>query len=272
MESPAPQAPALRIPTRDIVLAFILAKLVAVVAGALPGWKYPELGHVAVPFAHAIAALLFVLLVMQGGRQSLRAVIAATAIGRRMPSGHPVGWLLLAMAAGVLMRLGTSGLVLGTLELLDADAATAQFADLLAAYQEPAFRVTLLLVAARLVGAAEEEITYRRILQSHFCRRYGLGSGVLLVAIAFGAMHLDPQAVVAGLCLTLMYLVSGRLWVPVIAHACNNLTYPAMVTLGIPLVRAPFFVICHAAAAVLIVSTILAFRSVGKAPGIYGRP
>jgi len=80
-----------------------------------------------------------------------------------------------------------------------------------------------LAVISVLAGLGEEAL-FRGVLQSWLVKQIGIYPGLILASVAFGLAHFVNRtyAVVAtliGLYLGWLYLVSGNLLVPVIAHA-----------------------------------------------------
>jgi membrane protease YdiL (CAAX protease family) len=123
-------------------------------------------------------------------------------------------------------------------------------------------RIDPILIIGTLLGAAIEEFTYRRVLQSFFCRRYGLWAGVIGVAIAFGAVHASVVIMLVGFSLALLYMVSGRLWVAIIAHTTGNLAVPVVASL--PLGQGVLLVCCAISAALLILAAAFAIGALRR--------
>lgn len=257
----------LNIPTRDMVFAFILAALVAAVIGALINSLYQDLDRIALPVAHAVAAVVFVLLVMLGGKQSLPAIIAATSIKQEPGPGPLLLWVAIAMLAGLIFRFGISGLAYGMEQLFHLLQSSPQSTALHGAPADPEVRIDALLLFAVLLGASVEEFSYRRVLQSYFCRKYGLWTGIFGVSTAFGAIHASPAVIVAGFCLALLYLYSGRLWVAIIAHATANLVVHAMDL--VPLSEAALLACCGVSAVTLVAAMAIAIQAIKRSPRVY---
>jgi membrane protease YdiL (CAAX protease family) len=88
-----------------------------------------------------------------------------------------------------------------------------------------------LVVAALAIGfapALAEELLCRGVLQRSLVARLGAAPGILLAALAFGAIHVEPIhavfAVPLGVYLGLAGHLAGSVWVPIACHAVNNLT------------------------------------------------
>ena len=81
-----------------------------------------------------------------------------------------------------------------------------------------------------IFAALSEEIFFRGTIQRFLHQSLKPGQAILIGALAFALGHLNivqlPFLLIAGGVLGLIYLVSGRLWVSVLAHALHNgLTY-----------------------------------------------
>jgi len=89
-----------------------------------------------------------------------------------------------------------------------------------------ALLINILIIA--LIPALGEEFLYRGVLQKIFTKWLGSGTlAVLLTAFLFSASHLQfygflPRFVL-GLGFGYIYLWSGNIWLPVLAHFVNNL-------------------------------------------------
>ncbi|HSN20653.1 MAG TPA: CPBP family intramembrane glutamic endopeptidase, partial [Usitatibacter sp.] len=98
----------------------------------------------------------------------------------------------------------------------------------LALEHAPSVGATFLLLwslNAGLFAPFIEELVFRGYLQNLWQRRWGLWPGVLLSALAFGAVHLQYGvfATIAGVFLSLVYLKYRSLWPGTLLHALYNL-------------------------------------------------
>jgi membrane protease YdiL (CAAX protease family) len=265
MNKAQPQPFVLGISTREIIFAFILAKLVATAAGAILASGHPEIERFAVTLGSTASMVFFVLLIMLGGRQSVREVIAATAVARK-PGGNVLLWAVVAVLAGFGMRFGIGGLVLGTYHVVDPASIVTEIRDLAEVLNDATHPLDAIAYLLVLVDAANEEIVYRRILQNCFCGRFGLVAGVIGVAVAFGAVHGSVPIMLVGIWLGLLYLHSGRLWVAVLAHAAANLSVYAMAAMQRPATQGLFLVACYTSAVLIIAAMVLAALAVRRRP------
>jgi|GEM_PF-184085 len=82
----------------------------------------------------------------------------------------------------------------------------------------------VLLVMGVLPGLCEETLMRGYIYRSF--RSYGPWTAIVVSAVLFGIMHLDPfrllPAALIGLYLGILLWRSGSIWVPIVAHAVNN--------------------------------------------------
>jgi membrane protease YdiL (CAAX protease family) len=84
----------------------------------------------------------------------------------------------------------------------------------------------LALLAVGLAPAIGEELLFRGLIQQAALRRLGAAGAVLVSAVAFGAIHLDPvhspSAFVLGLYLGAVVELGGGLRGAMLCHALNN--------------------------------------------------
>ena len=94
---------------------------------------------------------------------------------------------------------------------------------------------TLLVVA--VVPAIGEELLFRGYLQQKFGKWFGnMHTSIILTAFLFSAIHFHLDGFfprfMLGILLGYMFLWSGSLWIPILAHFTNNaiaviISYPA---------------------------------------------
>lgn len=83
-------------------------------------------------------------------------------------------------------------------------------------------------MAVVVIAPCFEEFLCRGFLYGALRLRYGLWPAILLSALFFGLLHLQPVAVVnaflIGLVLGYLYACTATLWAPIALHALNNAT------------------------------------------------
>ena len=81
-----------------------------------------------------------------------------------------------------------------------------------------------LLILAVLPGILEELIYRGCIIQ--MLRPYGVWFSVIVSAVTFGLMHRNirqiPFAIIVGLALGALYVITNNIWMPIIVHFLNN--------------------------------------------------
>ncbi len=223
---------------------------------------------------HVLSTTSFVLLAMLAAGSSFSRLMQETRVRSTIFLNHRfLAPLALAVATGLLMRFGFGGFVLGALRVFDSDQADQELAELVASQADPASGLTGLLLLGAMVGAVDEEIVYRRILQWHFCRRYGVLTGVLVASALFAIPHANPVVIVSGVCLSLLYLSTGMMWAPIVAHVTSNLSYPALASLHASFGPGVYEAASMVAALVLCVAMPIAFGAIRKRElTVYGAP
>lgn len=82
----------------------------------------------------------------------------------------------------------------------------------------------LLALAAVVVAPILEEMFFRGILLHRWARRWGTMTGVVASSALFAIGHSEiPGHFLFGVAMAALYLRTRRLWVPIAAHALNNL-------------------------------------------------
>lgn len=80
-----------------------------------------------------------------------------------------------------------------------------------------------ILVAVAVLPPLLEELVFRGAMIERFGRKFGFKTGVILSSILFGVMHIDViGAIIFGVTLSLIYLKTSSLFIPVVIHAINN--------------------------------------------------
>lgn len=221
-----PDPPFARVRVRTVVL------LMVGVAAAVEGLRQAVFREVVDPWWDPAASLLFQLgmgglLVgyLRRGGVSVRGLVG------RPPAGWwpwALAWvaaplLLLSLGSAALLYSALAALAPGTAAALEggsgADAAVPTGAVLVAAL-------------AGVAAAGMEELLFRGVLLSRWERRWGVWGSALASSAAFALLHLDPVgAFVFGMAMCCLYLRTGSLLVPMLAHALNN-TIVALSDLG----------------------------------------
>lgn len=81
----------------------------------------------------------------------------------------------------------------------------------------------LLFFAVAVLPALFEEIVFRGAMLERLGRKYSYKTAVILSSALFGVLHVDIiGALMMGLILSLIYLKTYSLFIPIIIHACNN--------------------------------------------------
>jgi membrane protease YdiL (CAAX protease family) len=74
-----------------------------------------------------------------------------------------------------------------------------------------------------VVGPVLEEITFRGIILPRWSRKWGLSAGILASSTLFALPHTDPVgAFVFGLAMSVLYLKTQSLTLPIVCHGLNN--------------------------------------------------
>ena len=164
-----------------------------------------------------IILLLPLLLLYRGGYDVPRV------LSLRLP--HASAWpaTLFFMLGGWLLAIELAGLQHFLLpfpdELLE------QFADLFAALNAAPIAYALFLVG--ILPGVCEELLCRGYLLSAFRPRFGVTGGVILAAIMFALLHMNPYRLVPtlwlGLLLGLIVVHTGSIFPAMFAHALNNI-------------------------------------------------
>ena len=164
------------------------------------------LGIVPTSLAFAIIALI----VTRGRREELR-FWSAPPLDFVIGS---VGMIAVSTAAGALVSL---------LGLVD-NGALAKLNDI---FSNMTWDVRLLMLPVTAIGpGVSEELFFRGFVLGKGQRVVGTTAAVIISALAFGAVHVDPGHVIAaslmGGYLAFVVLRTGSLWVTIVAHVMNN--------------------------------------------------
>jgi membrane protease YdiL (CAAX protease family) len=164
------------------------------------------------------------------------AILAAVALGAAALS--PVPWR--RRVGLVAPRLGAGGFALVVVGILACSQALDAVVELcgvqqvgfLARFREvaarlPAGQVVAFTLVMGLGPGFGEELFFRGYVQTRLARRWGAARAILVSALLFGALHLDPvqSPLAAGLGLYLGYVAwrTGSVWPAMAAHAVNNM-------------------------------------------------
>jgi membrane protease YdiL (CAAX protease family) len=146
--------------------------------------------------------------------------------------------------------------------------------DAMQLIQEQAASTTypVLLVAIALAPAMTEELVFRGLIGRGLTARWGVTGGVLLTTLLFAGAHGTPAhalgTVPVGLCLHLVYRVTGTLWAPILLHTLNNSLAVTLMKLeaGVAL-PATAALLCAACGYLAVVGVLLQQSTAGKPEG-----
>lgn len=211
-------------PFRDLAGAFVLAKLLAVIAGAIYSARGAPAGAPEL-LAHGMALLLFSSALRLRNFQ----VPAPWPPGLNSPL-RPFAWWLLALPIGLLLRWGSEGLHLLATCAFDAGLAASEIQSL---GSSAATLPTPIGWLGLSVGAVEEEFVYRVMLLGWLAVHLGWPAALVIIGIAFGLIHANSVALAGSIGLGLLYLLSRSLAVTATAHLAANLAHPLLVATGL---------------------------------------
>lgn len=87
----------------------------------------------------------------------------------------------------------------------------------------------LLFILISFVAPVIEEIIFRGIMIERLGAKYSYGAAVIISSILFGMLHINPVgAFITGLVLSMEYLRSRTLMIPILIHIVNNATATIM--------------------------------------------
>ncbi len=99
----------------------------------------------------------------------------------------------------------------------------------------PAELIMLVVVVALVPGACEE-VAFRGYFQQIFASEYGRRRGIVIAATLFAVIHINPWHLPAlfliGVYLGYLFVWTGSLWAPILAHATNNAASILLVNLS----------------------------------------
>jgi len=89
--------------------------------------------------------------------------------------------------------------------------------------EQSVFNWALDILTTIVLAPIVEEILFRGILLSRWSSKWGMRKAALISALAFAIQHVDVLgAFLFALCMTILYLRTQTLLIPIIAHALNN--------------------------------------------------
>ena len=168
-------------------------------------------------FEAALGYLLYALLAIGVWRACRRAGMPARALVGAPPR-DPHAWALVSLAVPLLsIEIAAMPAVLSALAWI----APEQLGRLLQEADD--FVGGHGVVMAVVLAPVVEELVFRGVLLRAFVARWGLWRGVMVSALAFGLLHLDSLGAVAfGVVMSMLYMRTGTLLVPIACHAVYN--------------------------------------------------
>ncbi|MBK7894237.1 MAG: type II CAAX endopeptidase family protein [Candidatus Promineifilaceae bacterium] len=171
-------------------------------------------------FTSALAGIGAILLANALLHKHSLAALGFTAVSRR--------WLvtatLLSLAVGVVRAFGLDWLSV-TFPVLNAGS---EALSQMLVFDEPAAMIVSVVLISTLVPLWEE-MFFRGYVHNVLRNRLGMWAAIFVSSLLFGLFHFIPLQIIGaftlGLLLAWLYEKSGSLWLPIFAHALNNLVF-----------------------------------------------
>ena len=203
-----------------VLLGWFLAFFAAGNLAALLLAPWPTLRWAAVPLATLLHAGVGSWLVARAEGLGLRALLRRLA---PRPTARDLGWSLAFLGLALVLVLAVS-LAAGPLLRPD-QSPQRDLQELLRSLRGWGPSLLMFAVVAGLAPAFEE-LLFRGLLLPVLARRTGLGAALLLSALLFGAIHLQPAGLptlaTLGFALGLALRQRGSLWPPILVHGAWN--------------------------------------------------
>jgi membrane protease YdiL (CAAX protease family) len=225
MASTEHASPFARLTARRIILWVILATTVAsiatiVIGSAIAGVTYdPAEDERATAILTSIATVLVILVLARRAGLDWRRLMGPPVTRETLPLAlilAPVALLTFAAALATYIPLSylSPGFVDWLLEprLLFQATSPGQW--------------VLLMLAGVIAAPIVEEILFRGILLQRWATKWGTARGVIASSALFAMLHQEWVGhFLFGVALSLLYLRTRSLWVPMVAHAANNFVF-----------------------------------------------
>jgi membrane protease YdiL (CAAX protease family) len=144
----------------------------------------------------------------------------------RRLSSRDVRTILYGVGALIVVRIATGLLLAATHQTNHVQTGFEHFDVTSKVPGVTALAIALTVLTAVVVAPLVEEIVFRGLLFGAFAARTGVLAGAFIVALLFGAAHVDvvlfPTLAALGFISALAYAASGNLWTSVTLHALNN--------------------------------------------------
>ncbi|MGD1858261.1 MAG: lysostaphin resistance A-like protein [Leptolyngbyaceae cyanobacterium] len=155
-----------------------------------------------------------------------RAGLSINRLFGRVPR-FPIGYGLLLIVSVFIFSLSSSLLLFYPISLLAPgfveERLSQQLFDIETAF--PTLYKGLILFVAIVFAPLTEEFIFRGVLLQRWAVRWNLPVGIILSSVLFGLLHENNPLglTMFGIVMALLYIRSHSLWVPIIAHALNNI-------------------------------------------------
>lgn len=151
---------------------------------------------------------------------SVAALIGPTQLAKR----ELVDAVLVAIAC-LIFSIGTGLIMVGILEVIAPEFTdqVMQMSSLVQPSSLPILQNLLTTGLLVIVAPTVEEFLFRGLLLHRWTLKWSLIPALIAAAIVFGVLHINPVGLsVFGIMMTLLYLKTCKLAVPMVAHAINN--------------------------------------------------
>ncbi len=139
-------------------------------------------------------------------------------------------WLPASLGFAVVLILLNAGIALGYQKLFRIDESklvSFERANYFNKMSKSKKNMTLTVIFGGIIAPLCEELYFRGLLLSFFLMFFNPWIGIAATSIVFGLAHFDSVGVIVtgiidGVALSLVFIFTGSLWVPVLVHIFNN--------------------------------------------------
>lgn len=139
----------------------------------------------------------------------------------------PLGYGLLLITSVFIFSLSSSLLLFYPISFLAPGFVEERFSQQLFEIETAAPNIYkgLMLFVAIVFAPLAEEFIFRGVLLQRWAVRWNLPIGIIMSSVLFGILHVNNPLglTMFGVIMALLYIRTRSLWVPIIAHAINNI-------------------------------------------------
>jgi uncharacterized protein len=209
-----------RLKVREIIFAYIITHILVGFALNSVGLTYGNPAFIPILYSLGIVITCFWVMIKCGDYR-----ISVSKVIGKIPEQTKWFRLIGVTFLTEIFSFGSILIIIGLITLALPESVRGGFASqtLAISKTDTLFQKSLLFFATVMIAPVAEEFLFRGIILNRWIKKWGVIKGLIASSILFGCLHAQPIGLsMFALVMSVLYLKSRTLWIPIFCHVFNN--------------------------------------------------